>query len=123
GIRRYFESPDRPGERVTLDEYYGWMFEHSVPGLPEAAAREGLTPLGYMRKYGVFEVKNNVYRPQEEPLSAEALLGATIDSHEQTVSKDGCAIGVVVKGVPVTGFPTTSRRLEFYARTLVEWGW
>ena len=24
-----------------------------MPGLPEAAAREGLTPLEYMRKYGV----------------------------------------------------------------------
>ena len=54
GIRRYFESPYRPGEPITMDEYYGWMFEHSVPGLPEAAAREGLTPLAYMRKYGVF---------------------------------------------------------------------
>jgi len=123
GIRRYFESPDRAGERITPDEYYGWMFEHSVPGLPEAAAREGLTALGYMRKYGVFEVKSNVYRPQEEPLSAEALQGATIDSDEQVVSKDGGAIGVVVNGVPVAGFPTASRRLEFYARTLVDWGW
>jgi hypothetical protein len=44
-MRQYFESPCRPGERMTLDEYYGWMFEHSVPGLPEAAAQEGLTPL------------------------------------------------------------------------------
>ena len=23
-----------------MDEYYGWMFENSVPGLPEAAAQE-----------------------------------------------------------------------------------
>jgi hypothetical protein len=38
------------------------MFEHSVPGLPEAAAREQLTPLAYMRKYGVFKVKDNVYQ-------------------------------------------------------------
>ena len=40
GIRRHFESPYRPGEPVTMDEYYGWMFENSVPGLPEAAAQE-----------------------------------------------------------------------------------
>ena len=32
------------------------MFENSAPGLPEAAAEEGLSPLAYMRKYGVFEV-------------------------------------------------------------------
>ena len=56
GIRKFFESPYRPGETITMDEYYGWMFENSVPGLPEAAASEGLTPLQYMRKYGVFKV-------------------------------------------------------------------
>ena len=44
GIRKFFESPTRPGEMITLDEYYGWIFEHSVPGLPEAAAKEDLTP-------------------------------------------------------------------------------
>ena len=38
GIRRWFEAPDRPGEKMTVDDYYGWIFEHSVPGLPEAAA-------------------------------------------------------------------------------------
>ena len=26
-----------PGRRLTVDEYYGWIFENSVPGLPEAA--------------------------------------------------------------------------------------
>ena len=39
-IRKFYESPERPGEMLTLDEYYGWMFDHSVPGLPEAAAKE-----------------------------------------------------------------------------------
>ena len=61
GIRKFFESPYRPGERITMDEYYGWMFERSVPGLPEAAAKENLTPLQYMRKYGVFRVSENTY--------------------------------------------------------------
>ena len=79
GIRKHFESPYRPGEPVTMDEYYGWMFENSVPGLPEAAAKEALTPLAYMRKYGVFKVKDNVYKPYETPLTAEALAGAAID--------------------------------------------
>src|SRR6185369_326768 len=50
-IRKFFESPYRPGEKVTIEEYYRWMFENSVPGLPAAAAAEGLDPLGYMRKY------------------------------------------------------------------------
>ena len=61
GIRKFFESPYRPGEPITMDEYYGWMFENSVPGLPETAAKENLTPLQYMRKYGVFQVSENTY--------------------------------------------------------------
>jgi anaerobic selenocysteine-containing dehydrogenase len=123
GIRKHFESPYRPGEPVTQDEYYGWVFEHSVPGLPEAAQQEGLTPLAYMRKYGAFKIKDHVYRMHEQPLSAEALAGATIDAAEGAVLKDGAAIGVVVDGVPRVGFNTPSRRLEFYAQTLVDWGW
>jgi anaerobic selenocysteine-containing dehydrogenase len=123
GIRKYFESPYRPGEPVTMDEYYGWMFENSVPGLPEAAARESLTPLAYMRKYGVFKVKDNVYKPQEEPVAADLLASATIDAENELVLKDGVPIGVVVDGVARTGFTTPSRRLEFYSQTLAEWGW
>ena len=46
GIRQYFESPYRPGEQVTVDEYYRWVFENRVPGLPEKAAAEGLDPAG-----------------------------------------------------------------------------
>jgi anaerobic selenocysteine-containing dehydrogenase len=57
GVRRFFESPARPGEPVTMDEYFSAIFEHGVPGLPDAAAKEGLTPLQFMRKYGAFEVK------------------------------------------------------------------
>ena len=60
GIRRHFESRERPGEKLTVDEYYRWIFEHSVPGLPERAAQEGLTPLEYMRRYGAFEVARDV---------------------------------------------------------------
>ena len=71
GIRRWFEAPDRPGEKLTVDDYYGWIFEHSVPGLPEAAAAEGLTPLAYMRKYGAFEIEQDVYGRHDEPVDAD----------------------------------------------------
>jgi anaerobic selenocysteine-containing dehydrogenase len=123
GMRRHFESPLRPGEPITMDEYYGWMFEHSVPGLPAAAAREGLTPLAYMRKYGVFTIRENVYTPYLEPLPPDAMRGAVVDPDDQVVRKDGNAIGIAVNGTAVTGFNTASRRLEFYAQTLAEWGW
>jgi anaerobic selenocysteine-containing dehydrogenase len=123
GIRKHFESPYRSGQPVTQDEYYGWVFENSVPGLPEAAKKEGLTPLAYMRKYGAFKVKDNVYNMHEQPLGTDALEGATIDAGDEVVLKDGTPIGVLVDGVARTGFNTPSRRLEFYSRTLVEWGW
>ncbi len=123
GIRKHFESPYRPGEMITVDEYYAWMFEHSVPGLPEAAGREGLTPLQYMRKYGVFQVEDHVYKLHERPLSQAELQGATLDQAREIVLKEGRAIGVIVDGVPRAGFTTPSRRLEFYSATLADWGW
>jgi len=56
GIRKFFESKENPGRPVTLDEYYADIFENSVPGLPEAAASEGMKPLAFMRKYAAFEL-------------------------------------------------------------------
>ena len=44
GIRKYYESSYRPGKMITVDEYYRWIFENSVPGLPEAADREHHEP-------------------------------------------------------------------------------
>jgi anaerobic selenocysteine-containing dehydrogenase len=73
GIRQYFESPYRPGEKITIEEYYRWIFEHSVPGLPEAAAKENLTPMQYMRRYGSFQITEDVLTQNENPLSEEIL--------------------------------------------------
>jgi anaerobic selenocysteine-containing dehydrogenase len=124
GIRKFFESPTRPGEMITLDEYFGWIFEHSVPGLPEAAAKEALTPLQYMRRYGVFKVDEVAYsKAHEQSLSAAAMKGASIDDTTNLIRKDGAAIGVVIDGMPRVGFNTPSRKLEFYSPTLAAWGW
>jgi anaerobic selenocysteine-containing dehydrogenase len=123
GIRRYFESPYRPGEKITVEEYYRWMFEEGVPGLPAAAAREGLTPLEYMRKYGVFTVEERVYRLHERPVAPASLQGSTPDPETGTVRKAGRPVGVLVNGKPCVGFDTPSRKLEFWSRTLKEWQW
>jgi anaerobic selenocysteine-containing dehydrogenase len=66
GVRQWFESPNREGELISQDEYWGWIFDHSVPGLPQAAEKEGLTPLAYMKKYGCFEVVAENYQPYLE---------------------------------------------------------
>lgn len=135
GIRRYFESPYRPGEPVTVDEYYRWVFENRVPGLPEKAAAEGLSPLAYMRKYGVVEVAKDLYRQDERPLTAEELDGAepdargvlrkptTDDSTPPLIGEAG-AVGVTLDdGTQVAGWLTPSRKLELYSETAASFGW
>ena len=104
GIRKWFESPYRPGEKLTVREYYTWIFENSVPGLPQAAAKESLTPYEYMARYGAFLIE-----PEVRGL------------HLKTAAEP--AKGVEVSGERVTGWPTPSRKLEIYSRTLVDWGW
>lgn len=119
GIRKWFESPKKPGTKLTVDEHYGWIFEHSVPGLPEAAAKHALSPLAYMRRFGAFEVKAATQGTHATPIPTD---GAEIDS-AGTVRKDGKAVGIVVDGQAVGGFPTPSRRLEIYSPLLATWGW
>jgi anaerobic selenocysteine-containing dehydrogenase len=121
GIRRHFESPYEPGRKLTVHEYYRWIFENAVPGLPEAAAQEGLSPLEYMRRYGAFLIDRDVRVLHETPVSLPA--ETRPDPDTGIVRQDGKPIGVLVDGKVVTGFPTPSRKLEIYSRTLVEWGW
>jgi anaerobic selenocysteine-containing dehydrogenase len=121
GIRKYFESPYRAGEKLTVDEYYRWIFENSVPGLPEAAARLGISALEYMRKFGAFQVEGTGYRAHE---TAPANLdGAEVDPDTRVIRKEGRPVGVEIDGAAHVGFPTPSRKLEFYSRTIKEWGW
>jgi anaerobic selenocysteine-containing dehydrogenase len=123
GIRKYFESPYRPGEKLLIGEYYRWIFENSVPGLPEAAAGEGLTPYAYMRKYGAFLVEENVYLSHEQATKEQDLQGAEVDPVTKVVRKKGSAVGVEIDNKTRVGFPTPSRKLEFYSGTLKDWGW
>ncbi|HSR98212.1 MAG TPA: molybdopterin-dependent oxidoreductase [Kofleriaceae bacterium] len=143
GIRRYFESKERPGDKLGVDEYYRYIFERSVPGLPARAAAEGLAPLEFMRRYGAYEVRRGI-----GPLHAERVPPAELDDVATDAlgrvftraarpvpdnvvpvpTPDGDAegrrmVGVTVDGDVVRGFPTPSGRLELWSRTLAEWGW
>ncbi|MDX1428792.1 MAG: molybdopterin-dependent oxidoreductase, partial [Rhodothermales bacterium] len=118
GVRRHFESPYRPGEIITVDEYYRWIFENSVPGLPEKAAEEGLAPMDYMRKYGAFEVVAENYQPFEKPVDK---FGG-VDDRDRLVT-DNVIVGVMADRDARVGFKTPSRKLEFVSRTLHDWGW
>jgi anaerobic selenocysteine-containing dehydrogenase len=121
GIRKYFESPYRAGEKLTVDDYYRWIFENSVPGLPAAAAKLGMTALEYMRKFGAFQVEGTGYGAHEN--APANLDGAEVDPQTRVIRKDGRPVGVEIDGRSHIGFPTPSRKLEFYSRTLKEWGW
>ena len=143
GIRQYHESRAHQGAKLTVDEYYGWMFENSVPGLPERAGQEGLTPLEYMRRYGAFEIARGMGAVHEHEVPAGELrdqhISATGRVYTAAPKPDSPnvvplgapepdeqgrrAVGVEVDGVIRRGFPTPSGRLEFYSSTLAAWGW
>jgi len=135
GIRKHFETPGEPGKKVTVDEYYGWIFDNQVPGLPEKAEAEGLTPLEYMRKYGAVEIVNGLYRQDERPLTPAEREGAVADENgvlrkpitgetqKPLVGEPG-AVGVVMEdGSEVAGWLTPSRKLELYSPSIAEFGW
>jgi len=103
GIRKYYESKQNPGQPITLDEYFGDIFENSVPGLPEEAKKEGLTPLEYMRKYGAYAVPYGGQKRYEAPVKQEEG-GVKLDNGDERA-----------------GFKTPTGKLEFYSKTLVDW--
>jgi len=138
GIREHFESPYEPGEKLTVEEFYRWMFENAVPGLPERAAGEGLSPLEYMRRYGAFEIESKaseVYERNMRVLSGEEVAGArleedgtltTEESRTQGVIRDKRRlphVGVQVRGEPREGFPTSTGKLEVFSPVMEAWGW
>ncbi len=133
GIRQYYESPYRPGEKIRLGEYYRWMFENSVPGLPEKAAAEGLDPLGYMRKYGAVEISRDDYGTHEEQVEdpgdtqvtgvEHTLRTNSFDPGHLPLTGRPDTIAAIVDGVARRGFNTPSRKLELLQPELIEWGW
>ncbi len=144
GIRQWFASADDPEAPISIDEYYGRMFAENVPGLADAAAQAGQTPLEYMRDRSAFEVPTDPYEPYEREVPADALDGCVPDEHG-VFRKPGTAgtwsgdladlddlslvpLGdgspaVDIDGVAREGFPTPSRKLELYSDTLADWGW
>jgi anaerobic selenocysteine-containing dehydrogenase len=143
GIRKFFESRERPGEKLGVDEYYRYIFENSVPGLPEKARAQGLSPLDYMRRFGAFEVSRQAGPLHEQEVPKEELEDLHVDARGRAFTRapkpqpvnivpvptpPGDAqgrrpVGVEVDSKVVRGFPTPSGKLEFYSSTLAQWGW
>ena len=143
GIKPFVESQRDPGQRLTVDEYYGFIFENSVPGLPQKAAAEDLEPLEYMRRYGAFEVAKDIGQLFEDVIPASELEDVAENSLGRVFtrapsppqinfapvgapagdSEGRRPVGVRIDGKVLRGFPTPSGRLEFYSSTLAQWGW
>ncbi len=122
GIQKHFTSPYRAGEKISIEEYYQYIFENTK-GLPAAAAAENLTELDYMRKYGAFEVERTTYEKNATELSPAQLESAEVDAQSGLVSKNGSAIGVKIGDRFCVGFNSPSRKQEFYSQTMADWGW
>ncbi len=116
GIRQWVESAKNPGEPISQDEYWAWIFENSVPGLPASAEAEGLEPLQYMKKYGCYEVVKDHYVPYEHGVEGTVKGGLVHD-------EGGKVIGVKAGKDQRAGFNTPSRKLEWFSSTLHDWGW
>jgi anaerobic selenocysteine-containing dehydrogenase len=121
------------------------MFENHVPGLPEAAAKEGLSPLEYMKRHGAFELRKGIMETFDRALTPDEVASTTVDPRSGVVytkqpaapssnitplpffqpdPEVGRPVGVQLEdGERVVGFPTPSRKLEFYSTTLRDWGW
>jgi anaerobic selenocysteine-containing dehydrogenase len=100
GIRKWFESKEHPGQPISMDEYWADVFEHT-PGLPAKASEAGMTPLEYMKRHGAYEVPYDGQKRYEAP-------------DEQGLELED--------GRKVKGWPTLSKRLEFFSPTMREWG-
>ncbi|MFT5688955.1 MAG: anaerobic selenocysteine-containing dehydrogenase, partial [Planctomycetota bacterium] len=99
GIRKYYESKENPGQPISMDEYWSDVFS-TVKGLPETAAAEGQTPLEYMRRRGAYSVPYAGQKRYEE----DDANGVELENGDRK-----------------KGFPTPSKKLEFFSKTLSEW--
>lgn len=167
GIRKFWESRERPGNPVTIAEYYNAAFA-TLPGLRSAAEvaaakkeAEAKTPLeqqlaAFARKYpcydlmrdrGAWTEKTEVYRQHEEELRVDDKLQTakvkapqfwqgvveypvkSLKTDERTqqvyveTAEGRYNVGVKVGERMVTGFGTPSRKMEFYAKWMKDWGW
>jgi anaerobic selenocysteine-containing dehydrogenase len=101
GIREHFISPYREGEKINIDEYYQYIFDR-VPGLKEKAELEGIGPLEFMKKHGAYLVDEAIYK-----------------RHEDEVEEGG----IIIDGKQMEGWPTPSKKQEFYSQTMIEFGY
>jgi anaerobic selenocysteine-containing dehydrogenase len=64
-----------------------------------------------------------VYGTHERPVPPRDLEGALVDPVSHLASTAGAPVGLEVDGRVLAGFPTPSRKLEFYSPVMKRWKW
>ena len=75
-----------------------------------------------MRKYGAYEVPGETTLQHMRPLTAVETQDTAPDA-DGVLRRGGQAVGVQIDGTAVVGFPTPSKRLEFFSSTMRDWKW
>ena len=117
GVRKWFESPTRPGEPVTQDEYWSHIFDHSNPRF--ARSSRGAAP----DAAAVHAQVRGVRHPHPEGPPVRGAGGRRGRGGRPRARRPGGVVGVQVGAAAMAGFPTPSRKLELLSATLVDWGW
>ena len=139
----HFESLERPGEPISIDEYYELAVHTLGPrACPRRRPPRASRRSEYMRRHGAFAIPGEQHAVHERALTG-AELADTVRGDDGVLRVPGTAgctttsdalaghmpfigdgsRGVEVDGSRAVGFPTPSRKLELYSPTLAEWGW
>jgi anaerobic selenocysteine-containing dehydrogenase len=120
--RKLIEAPEG-GRPLTIEEWYE-AYMRDFPKWVEAAKNAGFTSvLEYTRRFGFFENASDVYKDKtyESVVKPEAVARVDEKTH-LAYDEKGSVIGVEVDGKVYVGFPTPTRKLEFYSTALRDWG-
>ena len=112
-----------PGKSCALANTTAGFLKTAFPACPLPQRKKASRRYDYMRKYGAFLVEENTYGAHEQSLQGKALDGTQVDAASRVIHKQGTPVGVEIDGYSYTGFPTHSRKLEFYSKTLKDWKW
>ncbi len=144
GIRRHFESRERPGEKLDRRRVLPLDLRAlGARGCPSARRRRASRRSSTCAATAPSRSRARSGRATRSRCPAEELEDTAVDAFGRVYTRAAAPahanvvplptpdpdaegrrpVGVLVDGDVLRGFPTPSGRLEFYSRTLADWGW
>ena len=130
GIRKYFESPYRPGEKLTRRRVLPLdLREPRARACPRPPQPRGSTPLAYMRKYGAFlgRGRRRTRTARDSRVRrARRSTARAVDRRPRDVVDEGrrSRSASTIDGARVRRLPDARRASSSSTRTtLADWGW